>query len=68
MPLITVEGDGSDKNDRLYGWDSIDSARWLGNDYMSGENGNDKPYGDEGRRQPFMAVMVNDHLDGGEGN
>ena len=68
MSLITVEGDGSDKNDRLYGWDSIDILHGgLGNDYMSGENGNDKLYGDEGN-DSLHGGNGDDHLDGGEGN
>ena len=68
MSLITVEGDGSDKNDRLYGWDSIDILHGgLGNDYMSGENGNDKLYGDEGN-DSLYGGNGDDHLDGGEGN
>lgn len=68
MSLITVEGDGSDKNDRLYGWDSIDILHGgLGNDYMSGENGNDKLYGDEGN-DSLYGGNGDDYLDGGEGN
>ena len=68
MSLITVEGDGSDKNDRLYGWDSIDILHGgLGNDYMSGENGNDKLYGDEGN-DSLHGGNGDDYLDGGEGN
>ncbi|MDO5639519.1 MAG: calcium-binding protein [Neisseria sp.] len=68
MTNITVAGGGSDKNDNLYGWDTVDIiSGGLGNDHISGENGNDRLYGNEGD-DSLYGGNGDDHLEGADGN
>ncbi|PSJ81463.1 calcium-binding protein [Neisseria iguanae] len=59
MPSETVSGRGTDGNDTLYGWSTVDVLDGgLGNDTLYGYEGNDTLNGNEG----------NDYLSGGGGN
>ncbi|WP_232462182.1 calcium-binding protein [Neisseria chenwenguii] len=68
MAAVTVEGNGSDGNDTLYGWDTIDVLDGgLGNDNLSGYNGNDVLRGGAGNDYLYGGDG-DDRLESGEGN
>ena len=59
MAKFTVAGDGTEKDDSLYGWDTVDVLNGgAGNDFLYGYNGNDRLDGGAG----------DDSLSGGNGN
>ena len=59
MADITISSTGTDQNDSIIGWDTIDVLHGgIGNDYLYGYNGNDSLFGGIG----------NDFLYGGNGD
>ena len=59
MAAITISSTGTDQNDSMIGWDTIDVLHGgIGNDYLYGYNGNDSLFGGIG----------NDSLYGGNGD
>ena len=59
MAAITISSTGTDQNDSMIGWDTIDVLHGgIGNDYLYGYNGNDSLFGGIG----------NDFLYGGNGD
>ena len=68
MAKFTVVGDGTEKDDLLYGWDTIDVLNGgAGNDRLSGFNGNDRLDGGAGN-DTLYGGNGNDTLYGGIGN
>ena len=68
MAEFTVAGDGTEKDDSLYGWNTVDVLNGgAGNDFLHGYNGNDHLDGGAGDDRLFGG-NGNDILLGGTGN
>ena len=68
MAKFTVAGDGTEKDDLLYGWDTVDVLNGgAGNDTLIGYNGNDRLDGGAGN-DTLLGGIGNDALLGGAGN
>ncbi|WP_167745367.1 calcium-binding protein, partial [Eikenella corrodens] len=77
MAEFTVVGDGTEKDDLLYGWDTVDVLNggagddrlygYNGNDRLDGGAGNDTLYGGNGN-DTLLGGTGNDSLSGDEGD
>ncbi|MBF0804236.1 MULTISPECIES: calcium-binding protein [unclassified Neisseria] len=67
MAGITVKGSGTEKNDTLYGWNTVDILNGgEGSDTIRGDGGNDILSGGDGDDE-LNGGVGDDTLDGGEG-